>query len=143
MSEIKLNIGTAKQAYSTNSGGVFYIDNTDVNVVTRFSEKFDELKNLAKDYDDLTEVKDGQSDEEAIKRSGALLKEIDEKIKAIVDYVFDDGVSEAVWGKSSAVPTIDHVFDTLFGLYTKEISKAAASAKQRISRAVPKKYQKH
>lgn len=142
MSEIKLDIGVSKQAYSTNSGGVFYIDNTDVNVVTRFSERYDELKNLAKDYDELTEVKEGQTDEETVKNAGTLLKEVDEKVKAIVDYVFDDGVSEAVWGKSSAVPTIDRVFDTLFGLYTKEISKAAASAKQRINRTVPKKYQK-
>lgn len=142
MSEIKLDIGVKKQAYSTNSGGVFYLDTTDVNVVTRFSEKYDELKTLAKNYDDFSETSDGRTDEETVLSAGAKLKEIDEHVKQIVDYVFDEGVSEAVWGKSAAVPSLDKVFDTLFGLYTKEIRKEAAASKQRIQRAVPQKYRK-
>lgn len=141
MADIKLDIGVKKQGYSTNSGGVFYIDPTDVNVVTRFSEKYEELKKLATDYDTLADT-GTESDEEAVKAAGAKLKELDERVKGIVDYVFDDGVSAAVWGKSAAVPSIDKVLDTLFGLYSKEISKAAAGAKQRIRRAVPEKYQK-
>lgn len=142
MDAIKLDIGVVKQAYSTQNGGIFYLDTTDTNVVTRFSEKYSEIQKLAAEYGALDESREGANDESSIKEIGEKMRDLDDRVKAAVDYIFDDGVSCAIWGKSAAVLSLDKVFDKLLGLYSKEISKAVAASKQRINRAIPKQYQK-
>lgn len=142
MADIKLDIGVAKQGYSTKSGGVFYLDTTDTNVVARFSEKYSEIQKLAEEYGKLSESREGEKDETVIKDVGEKMRELDDRVKAAVDYIFDDGVSAAIWGKSAAVLSLDNVFDVLLGLYTKDISKAVAASKKRINRAIPDQYKK-
>lgn len=142
MDAIKLDIGVVKQAYNTNNGGVFYLDTTDTNVVTRFSEKYSEIQQLAAEYGKLDESREDTKDETTIKEIGKKMRDLDDRVKAAVDYIFDDGVSCAVWGNSAAVLSLDKVFDKLLGLYSKDISKAVAASKQRINRAIPKQYQK-
>lgn len=142
MANIKLDIGVNKQGYSTKSGGIFYLDTTDTNVVSRFSEKYAEIQKLAEEYSKLDESREGETEEKALQDIGAKMRELDDRVKAAVDYIFDDGVSLAVWGKSAAIMSIDSVFDVLLGLYTKDISKAVAASKQRINRAIPAQYQR-
>lgn len=145
MANIKLDIGVKKQGFSTNSGGTFYLDVTDTNVVTRFGEKYAEMQRIAAAYGDLDSAENSAESAESAEKLATLtekMRTLDEQLKAAVDYVFDEGVSEAVWGRSAAAISLDNVLPVLLGLYEKGISQAAAAAKGRMDQALPAKYKK-
>lgn len=148
MANIKLDIGVKKQGFSTNSGGIFYLDVTDTNVVTRFGEKYAEMQRIAAAYGDLDSAENSAESAENAESAEKLatltekMRTLDEQLKAAVDYVFDEGVSEAVWGRSAAAISLDNVLPVLLGLYEKGISAAAAAAKGRMDQALPAKYKK-
>lgn len=143
---MRLDIGIRKKGFETNNGAVFYLDTSDVNAATRFSEKQGDLQALHKEHTkvennkEILEKESGEKTFEEIAELGKELREIDNKVKEITDYIFDTGVSEAIWGRTFALLSIDTVYDTLFGLYEKDVAEAMRKSKVRIDKALPEKY---
>lgn len=135
----KIDLGVKKQGFETNNG-VFYIDTSDFNVLTRFTEKQKEIDMLIEKYSELEKLNKTDITNDEIIEIGKKMRELDNQVKKITDFIFDDGVAEAVWGKSCCITSIDTVFQTLLTLYQKGIQQAMNESTKRVDKAIPNKY---
>lgn len=103
-----------------------YLNLSDMNIVSRLQEKYDELNDLSTKYADIDVKGD---DTESVLKLGATVKEVDSKVKEIIDYIFDAPVSEVCMSFGSCFDIIngkcryEQVMDALMNLYSENITK--------------------
>lgn len=124
---------------------ILELNTTDMGVVNRLSDGYNnlmELDSLVKQLsEDTTTISEDDSDDEAqtkLKAFSDKLKEIDSKMRNIIDTIFDTNVCEVCCPSGSMYDPIagklryEHVIDTLMELYSTSLSEEMAKTKKRV-----------
>lgn len=113
---------------------VLMLNVSDMNVIVRLKEKYEDLVNLEKD----AVSKLSQKGDE-LENVAEMLKEIDAKMREIMNYIFDANVSEvcAPFGNMfdfiNGKARYEHIFDALVQLYDKNIESETKKIEKRIN----------
>ncbi len=110
-----------------------YLNLSDMNIVSRLKEKYEELDELSTKYGKI-DVKENDTD--SMLELGATIKELDSKIREIIDYVFDAPVSDVCMSYGSCFDIIngkcryEQVMDALMNLYAENIAEESKKVKR-------------
>ena len=116
-----------------------YLNLSDLNIITRYKEKLEDLKKLQKDALAAT-----SNDDKDILKLADSLKDIDTKIRDIVDYIFDSNVSEicAPYGSMYDVVNgkcrFECIIESLSTLYENNIIEETKNMENRVKKHTEK-----
>lgn len=136
---IDVNIdGIKKQKYRINGGGIIELDTSDLNIITRLKEVYPKLNALASEATSGVDVDSSQPVEEQLDTMADVLKEIDEKMREYVDYIFDSEVCDVCAPNSSMYAphggkfTYEHITESLGKLYSNNLDIEAKRLSRRL-----------
>lgn len=152
--QILKDFGSKRTPYGVASGGVIYLDTSDINCVARYSEKLDDIDDVYETYKKLEAqvislqnetggIKEDISKQE-IQKCTSYMLELDVKMKAIIDYIFDSDICSVAFGNASILSPQDGrikyevVIDRLFGLFDDAIAQEAKRSRRRQQNAIDK-----
>ena len=125
---------------------------SDLNITTRLSTGYPKLKALLKEAQEkITSLPDEEDDEKALAELSARLTDIDNKMREIIDYVFDTNASEVCAPSGNMFDPVggqyrfERIIDTLVTLYTTGLDKEFQQIKNRVetkTNKYTKKYHK-
>lgn len=132
-----------------DDNSVLEINTSDMGIVTRLSELYPKLQELA-DKASMLGIDDEETDDEDVLRMrvdklGAQLKEIDTEMRDYIDKLFDANVSEVCAPYGTMFDVVDgqlrydDVIDTISELLMDNISKEVSDFKKKMEK-VAKKY---
>jgi len=107
MKPIVINTGHVNIPIKNHLGedlGTISINPNDFNIIHRSSDGFDQISKLEKE---ITELFDPEHVDISDKLVKAKIKEIDDRIKQIVDFIFDSNVSKTVFKNTSCITMIN------------------------------------
>lgn len=117
--------------FDGDNNRVVYLNTSDFTVIGRLEEVMPKLRKLAVDAAD--ELDKGTSEKE-------VLEKIDNQMRDLIDYVFDEGASEAASPKGSMFDLFngefrfEHVIDVLTKLYENNMNEEYKRLKLRIDK---------
>ena len=136
---IDVNIpGTQKQKFRINGNKVLELDTSDINIVTRLHEAYPKLNDLANEATEKVDIDSSKSVEEQLSSMASILKEIDDKMREYIDYIFDSNVSEicaptgSMYAPYGGKFRFEHITETLGGLYKTKIDEEARKLSKRM-----------
>lgn len=110
-----------------DSNRVLELNTSDLGMVTRLTELYPKLDELEKEVANITS--DSADTDDTVNEFGKALKDIDLKMRSIIDEIFDSNVCEVCSPHGNMFDPIDgkfryeHIVDTLSPLYTNTITK--------------------
>lgn len=150
---IDIDFGAIKKSKFRLNGDnskIFELNISDMNIVQRLNESYPKLNKLQEKVQKL-QLKENTSadateeeDVKAVAEMGEKLKELDDEMKSIIDYIFDSNVSEVCAGSGSMYDPIDgmfryeHIIDKLTSLYTDNLNSEFKKMKTRINKYAKK-----
>lgn len=150
---IDIDFGAIKKSRFRLNGDnskIFELNVSDMNIVQRLNESYPKLNKLQEKVQKL-QLKENTSadateeeDAKAVAEMGEKLKELDDEMKSIIDYIFDSNVSEVCAGSGSMYDPIDgmfryeHIIDKLTSLYTDNLNSEFKKMKTRINKYAKK-----
>lgn len=150
---IDIDFGAIKKSRFRLNGDnskIFELNVSDMNIVQRLNESYPKLNKLQEKVQKL-QLKENTSadateeeDVKAVAEMGEKLKELDDEMKSIIDYIFDSNVSEVCAGSGSMYDPIDgmfryeHIIDKLTSLYTDNLNSEFKKMKTRINKYAKK-----
>lgn len=155
MSEMILDIGGGKRSFALSNGNTVLLDPNDMNVLARFNEcmrDFEDLKEGHARLAKLAEERKGEraeSDEDAdraVLEAGEALRDIDQKMRDRLNYLFDADVATPCAGNASMFDFIggeyrfERIMKGLIAAYEDSIQREHAAMRKRIKGAKPEKY---
>ena len=149
---VDINIASMrKQRFRINGDNskILELNVSDMGIVTRLSELYPKLQELAdkaatigNDTDDASD--DVETFKQQLDKLGGQLKDIDEGMRDYIDKLFDANVSEvcAPFGHMYDIVDgqfrYDNIIDTLAGLYEANIEKETKALKDRLAKKTAK-----
>lgn len=141
---IDLSLGISRQRIRIDGDDekILLLNLSDLGIVDRLNEAYPKLKDLEEEFSKI-KTEESSNDEESetsFSVFGKQLKTVDDKMRELIDYVFDSNVSEVCVGTSSMCSIRDGYFfyeiiiDSLSKLYNTEISKEANAVVDRINK---------
>ena len=130
--------GVKKQKFRINGGGILELDTSDINIINRLKEVYPKLNKLANEATLKVDIDDSTSVEEQLDSMGDALKEIDDKMREYVDYIFDSNVSEicaphgSMYAPHGGKFRFEHITETLGKLYGDKIDAEAKLLSKRL-----------
>ena len=146
--DIDLSV-TRRKVFRINGDNskLIYLNTSDLGIFSRLNEEYPKLKQLSLDAQNLL-TEEEMDDETAIGHL-ARLKDIDEKLKAGVDHIFDSNVCEVCAPDGTLYDPFDgkfrfeHIIEVLTGLYegnlTAEFKKMSSRINNRTRKYTKKK----
>ena len=119
---------------------ILSLDVSDMNVLARFEEAYPRMQKFAVE----ASAKKADSDSEDIPETVAFLKDIDSKMRAELDYIFDSNVSEVCVPKGTMYDPdngqfrFEHIIDVLTQLYANNMSAEIKKMQDRVSKHTTK-----
>ena len=124
---------------------ILEINTTDMNVVTRLSDGYNNLVELDKKVneigtatDDIEETDTNEQIKSKLESFANRLRDIDSRMREIIDYIFDTNASEVCCPNGSMYDPIagklryEHIVDALMTLYTDTLTTEMQKTKDRI-----------
>ena len=119
---------TRKQRFRINGDNnrILELNVSDMGIITRVNEIYPKLQKLAVEASKLTFDDD---DESTLNRAGTTIKEIDLKMRELIDELFDSNVSEICAPSGSMYDPFDgkfrfeHIIESLAELYSNNFSE--------------------
>ena len=139
-----------KQRFRINGDDnmILELNTSDMGVVTRFSELYPKLQELADKASKLGEDDEVTDDEDVLRmrvdKLGAQLKEVDTDMRAYIDELFDANVSEVCAPYGTMFDVVDgelrydNIISIISGLLTDNIAKEVNAFKERMNKATKK-----
>lgn len=122
-----------------------YLNTSDMNIIVRFKEKYEELKNFSKQATEALSNSGAEPDEnQKILKFADVLQKIDTDMRNALDYIFDSNVSEVCAPFGSMYDLIDgkmryeHILDGLSSLYETSLHEETQKIENRISKHTDK-----
>ncbi len=118
---------------------ILYLDTSDVNIVSRMREILPKLSKLANEAAEKLSV-NVEDTEESLAQTADTLKEIDAKMRVLIDELFDSNVSEVcaqgvnLFSPHDGKFTYEHIIDVIGNLYTDNIAREMDKLNSRISK---------
>lgn len=129
---------------------ILELNTSDLNILSRLKEAYPKLVNLADgafkqmpEVNSQAEEYDFMTDETTSQVIG-ILKNADENMRELVDYIFDSNVSEVCAPSGSMYDPIngkfrfEHIIDTLAALYEAEVSAEMSKVATRVKKHTDK-----
>ena len=137
--DIDLSV-TRRKVFRINGDNskLIYLNTSDLGIFSRLNEEYPKLKQLSLDAQNLL-TEEEMDDETAIGHL-ARLKDIDEKLKAGVDYIFDSNVCEVCASDGTLYDPFDgkfrfeHIIEVLIGLYEGNLSSEFDKMTKRVNK---------
>lgn len=120
---------------------------SDVGILSRLSDSYPELEELSNKAIQIGSDESTESDttkEIDFEASGELVKEIDEKMRQIMDKIFDSSISDVcapygtMFDPFNGKLRYEYILDALIGFYEKNISKEARKLKNNVEKHTKK-----
>jgi len=117
-----------------------YLNLSDMRLPIRFKEKYDELKSLEQD----AFTKLAETTEDDVLTSADTIKEVDKKMREVIDYIFDANVSEVCAPHGSMFDLVNGNFryecilNGLSKLYDDNITEETKKFEKRLSKHTDK-----
>lgn len=134
---------------------IIYLDTTDMNIIVRLEETYQDLYKLALEATDrLVESKNNPQgdDESPLTDYAKILKDIDKQMREKLDYIFDSPISDVcvptgnMYSMHNGEWEFEHILDALSGLYagdfTKEVKKMSERVKKHTAKYTGKRNRK-
>ena len=117
--------------------GVFYFKPTDMNLIKRCNEIGPAIDDVAASLSKLEERVDGENTTE---KTEEVLKDAEQKLCDLIDYLFDGNASEAFFGKTNPFSLIngEFYFQSVFDIVTDFITKQFNAEAKRMTNNVSK-----
>lgn len=115
--------------------GEIYIRPDDYNILQRARETEDKIEKLMKEAEKMTEDM-GEERDELI----SVISEIDRKIKAEIDYLFDYPVSKEVFGNTNCLSTkngkyfVENFLDKIMPVIEQTVTEEAEKSQKRMDK---------
>lgn len=112
---------------------------TDFAIIERIKTAYDEIEKAMKVEEDIELNADGTPVEE-LGKAAEIVKGINDTIKKQIDYIFNNPVSDAVFGKQSplamlkGVPLYERFLNTIIPVIQKEVKTEQEASRKRISK---------
>ena len=144
ISDIKLSQRKTFRIDGDNSK-MLSLDISDLNIVSRLNEAYPKIKSAAVDAIEKMAQKDEvEDDEELIAKYANTLKQIDDTMRELMDYVFDAPVSEVCVPKGTMYDPyngqfrFEHIIEVLTQLYANNVSDEFNKMKARVNKRTEK-----
>lgn len=125
-------IGRKKIRVNGDDSKILLLNVNDNNVVVRYMDEYPKLKELETDFKELGAISIDSVDTETFMKFSEKAKQIDEKMKTSLDYIFNSNVAEVCSDGGSMYDILDSgamrwesILTALLNLYTETISKNA------------------
>lgn len=125
-------IGRKKIRVNGDDSKILLLNVNDNNVVVRYMDEYPKLKELETDFKELGAISIDSVDIETFMKFSEKAKQIDEKMKTSLDYIFNSNVAEVCNDGGSMYDILDggamrweSILTALFDLYTETMSKNA------------------
>lgn len=143
--DIDLSV-TRKQRFRINEDDsrILELNISDMNIVVRLRDSYPKLNDLAVEVGTLYEDDDNEDDISEIVKFGNQLESIDNKMRELVDYIFDSNVSEICAPDGSMYDVFNGQFrfeiiiEKLIGLYEENIGAEYKKLSIRIQKHTDK-----
>lgn len=143
--DIDLSV-TRKQRFRINEDDsrILELNISDMNIVVRLRDSYPKLNDLAVEVGTLYEDDDNEDDISEIVKFGNQLESIDNKMRELVDYIFDSNVSEICAPDGSMYDVFNGQFrfeiiiEKLIGLYEENIGAEYKKLSTRIQKHTDK-----
>lgn len=142
--DISLDIPKTRIRIDNDDSKALYLNLSDPNIGTRFSEAFSDMENYFKNTEKAVDGGEEKSNREKLDECGKAMKAADDKIKSCIDYIFDSNVSEVCAGNASmfsaknGVMLFEKIIDTLSGLYAETLSREMKAFSDRMKKHTEK-----
>lgn len=124
---------------------ILELDTSDMSIISRLDDTYAKLQELLKDASEAV----GDSDEtrgadEIISKTSKTLTSIDNKMRTLIDELFDADVSDVCAPSGSMYDLyngkyrFEHILEVLFALYEENITKEFEKLKSRVSKHTDK-----
>lgn len=156
-SEIQdVNLGfVEKKKFRINGDNdrVLELNISDLNIFSRFTEGYPKLQQLLKDaQEQVNAISFSDSEEDdgsSLTKIADVLTDIDKKMRAQLDYIFDSNVSEICAPSGNMFDPVngefrfEHIINVVAGLYTNGLSKELDSLKKKTAKHTSKYTKKY
>lgn len=123
---------------------ILEINTSDLNVISRLKEVYNTLTKLAVEGNQFFEVGEDAPVEEQFESYGKSLKEVDTKMRELVDYVFDAPVSEvcapdgSMYDPFNGMFRFEFLFEKLLTLYESNFDTEFKKMSKRVQKHTDK-----
>lgn len=138
---VDVNINMAKRRPFRINGkadNIIYLNLSDMGLYGRLNDGYNQLMSMMEEVAELGS-KEGEEDDDTIKM---VLDEYNQKMKDVMDYIFDAPVADAccdggtMWDPYSGMFRFEHIIDALCGLYENNLSSEFAKMRSRVNSRV-------
>lgn len=144
--DLSLNVSRQRIRIDGDDNKILLLNLSDLGIVDRLNEAYPKLKSLEEEFSKIeTDLSEDDADsEQQFSNFGKRLKTIDNKMRELIDYVFDSNVCEVCVGSSSLCSVKDgHFFyetiiSSLSELYSAEIARETTAVTKRINKHTAK-----
>lgn len=138
---------TEKKKFRINGDDnrILLLDTSDLTMLTRLESVYSDLNNMMDDVSSKIESVNTEADDESkIKSAIEALKVIDDKMRGLIDYIFDSNVSDicapsgTMYDMFNGTFRWEHIIDNLTKLYEANLNKEYKLMKSRMSKHTSK-----
>jgi len=139
MQNLNFDDGYKEFKINNDESRVIRFNPADFSIIERIKTAYDEIDKATKINDDIELKADGSPVEE-LGKAAEIVKEINDTIKAQIDYIFNSPVSEMVFGKQSplgmvkGVPLYERFLNVVIPVIEKEVKAQQEASQKRISK---------
>lgn len=124
---------------------ILELNTSDLNIFVRLNEAYPQLDKLAQDaIAKLPNEDDGLSDDEAVDKISKTLKQIDGKMRDLMDFIFDAPVSKvcapdgSMYDPFNGKLRFEHILETISALYENNFNAEVKKMTQRVNKHTAK-----
>ena len=124
---------------------ILYLNTSDFGIVTRLKDAYPKLSALAaKMHEDEFEISDDDTEYEKLDKAGTFIDNIDKKMRAEVDFIFNSNVSEVcapdgtMYDLFNGKFRFEHIIDKLATLYGQQVRKEYSLMSARMKKHTSK-----
>lgn len=126
--------------FNHDNSMILELNTSDLNIVTRLSTSYEKLNKIMEDVGKvLTELPDGEAEDEQLKSISDGLKKLDDAMRKELDTIFDAPVSDVLGRDGSMYDPMDgmfryeHIIETLVAFYENNLSNEFAKMRARVA----------
>ena len=142
---------TKKTKFRINGDNNYIIelDTSDLSITTRISEAYPKLLSYVKDAEKQINAIGDDDDVDSLTQFTTALKDIDDKMRGLIDYIFDSDVSSKVAPTGTMYDPYEGDFrfeiilTKLIGLYSNNLNEQFAKMKKKVSKHTDKYTKKY
>ena len=128
MKNLNINIGTKEYSINDDVSRILRVNTTDINILARFDKAETELKKIASQYENITDI------------TAEVITELDTKVREQIDYIFDSKASEIVFGNINCAsiaggqPIFMNFIDAILPVIKNDIVEEQEKSEKKISK---------